>query len=181
VFVGLKKPWATSKSEVASAGADAGPDEAPTKGKKRKHRKHRRRHSGSGKLQEIDETIELSAADRQMVWRGPVVKLPKRDMDFGGGDGGRSLDQSEINQGVSGGQKALIGCVADARGNAPLSASIVVKFLVEGTGRVSKVRARAPSYLMKHGFYECASSAARHMRFPGTGAATVVTVPLDLS
>jgi hypothetical protein len=35
--------------------------------------------------------------------------------------------------------------------------------------------------LLKNGLYECAGGAVRSMNFPGTGAATIVTVPLDLS
>jgi hypothetical protein len=184
VYAALEKPWVSSSKKVASADADAGVDEAPSSGKrhgKRHKRRGTRAGSGSGELQEIDETIELSAADRQMIWRGPAIKLPEKNMDFGSGGGGRSLDQGEIDQGISGGQRALIGCIADARGQAELSANIIVKLLVEGTGKVSKVRVRAPSYLMKNGLFECAGNAARHMRFPGTGAATVVTIPLDLS
>jgi hypothetical protein len=52
--------------------------------------------------------------------------------------------------------------------------------LVTGEGRVTKVRMRAPQYLFAHGFQACARGAAKSLRFPSTGAPTVVTAPFDL-
>lgn len=116
-----------------------------------------------------------------MSWRGPKIVPPDKNMDFESGGGGRVLDQSEIDDGVTRGQNKLMSCIADARGQAELAATITLKFLVNSEGRATKVRVRAPSYLLKNGLYDCASSSIRSMNFPGTGAATVVTVPLDLS
>lgn len=171
---------------VASAELDAGPEETTNgKGKRKRRGKRRRRGgkqvagNGSGELQVIDERILLTPADRKMVWRGPAVRLPEKNVDFGSGGDGRSLDQSEINASVRGGQGAVVRCIADARGQAELVASIKLKFLVE-SGRVGKVRVQAPSYLIKNGLYDCAVRAVRSMSFPNTGGATVVTVPLDL-
>ena len=184
-YAALEKPWQSDGEEVASASLDAGTGkEVEDPGKDRKKRRKRgRRGQGGGDpaLQEIDERIVLTAADRSMVWRGPKISLPEKNMDFSSGGGGRNLNQGEISDAVNGGQKRLISCVAEARGQAELAAKITLKILVEGNGNASKVRVQAPSYLMKHGLYPCASSAARAMRFPGTGAATIVTVPLDLS
>ena len=65
--------------------------------------------------------------------------------------------------------------------SAELAATITLKLLVSDRGSVSKLRVQAPNYLLKNGLYECASRSARGMRFPATGAATLVTVPFDLS
>lgn len=161
--------------------ADAGTvDEVPKK-KKRSRRKRGRRGGidGTGELQVIDERVQLTAADRVMVWKGPPVRLPPDDVDFGNSGQSRSLNEDEINQGITSGQKAIVGCIADARGQAELVADITVKLLVEN-GRVGPVRVHAPSYLMKNGLYGCVTRAARRMDFPSTGKATVVTIPLSL-
>jgi hypothetical protein len=182
-YAALEKPWA-SGDEVAAVEIDAGPANPAgddSKGHKKRRKRGRRGSHGQVELQEIDERIQLTAADRKMTWRGPKIVLPEKNMDFESGGGGRNLDQSEINDGVTGGQQRLMSCVAEARGQAELAANITLKFLVSAEGRATKLRLQAPSYLLKNGLYECAGAAVRSMRFPGTGAATIVTVPLDLS
>jgi hypothetical protein len=182
IFALLEKPWASGE-EVQAATMDAGsPDDLdePKKNKKRRG-KRRRAGSGSGELQEIDERVQLTAADRQLVWRGPKIVAPNKDVDFGEGGDGRSLDDSEIDQGIQPKQDKFVSCIADARGQAELAANITLKLLVNGKGGVQKVRVRAPSYLLKHGLYDCATEVARTMRFPASGAPTVVTVPFNLS
>ncbi|HWN69571.1 MAG TPA: hypothetical protein VNM90_18140, partial [Haliangium sp.] len=59
-------------------------------------------------------------------------------------------------------------------------ARITAEMLVNGQGQVSKMRVRAPAYLFAHGFYACARRATLGLRFPATGAPTVVTAPYDL-
>ena len=188
MYLGLERPWATGDS--ASAVADAGPGgDKVASGKKRKKRKKRkRRKSGSGSGGEGteeqlgiagDDIPVLTAADRKLVWRGDAVELPQRDVDFGSGGGGRALDQSEINEGIATGSSAVVRCIGEARGYAEISATITAKFLVEG-GRPTKVRVRAPQYLMDHGFASCARKAVKQLRFANTGVATVVAVPFDL-
>ncbi len=182
-YAALEKPWARNDAPVvASVVFDAGPEEEV--GKKGKRRRRGRKGDRAGKeagLQVIDERVQLTAADRKVIWKGPAVSLPERNLDMSSGGGGRSLNQSEISQAVNGGQNALMRCIADARGQAELAANITLKFLVNGQGGVGKIRMRAPSYLIKNGLYSCAGKAIRRMRFASTGAATVVTVPLDLS
>lgn len=182
-YAALEKPWAREDAPViASAASDAGPAEEV--GKKGKRRRRGRKVDRAGKevgLQVIDERVQLTAADRKVMWKGPAVSLPERNLDMSSGGGGRSLNQSEISQAVNGGQNALMRCIADARGQAELAANITLKFLVNGQGGIGKIRMRAPSYLFKNGLYGCAGKAIRRMRFGSTGAATVVTVPLDLS
>jgi len=181
-YAALEKPWEGEPTAEVEAVSDAGPGEelsAKKKGKKRKRRG--RGGKGDAELQVIDERIVLTAADRKMMWKGPKVARPDKNMDFSEGGGGRVLNQGEIGDGVNSGQKRVVSCIAEARGQAELAANITLKFLVEAEGKVNKIRVQAPSYLFKQGLYPCIGSAVRSMRFPGTGAATVVTVPFDLS
>lgn len=178
-YVALEKPWARGESEGAAIGFDAGP--ADTTGKDDKPKRRRKGKRKNAELQEIDETIELSAADRKVVWKGPEVSLPTKSMDFGAEGEGRSLDQNEINAGVARGQDSMMSCIAEARGAAPLTATITFKMLVDGGGRVTKYRVQAPTYLFKNGLYECAGRAVRSTDFPGTGGFTVVTIPFELN
>ncbi len=183
-YLALEKPWAGEESEVAAAevSIDAGAEAPGPKGRKRRGKRRKRKDKGEDVgLQEIDERVTLTAADRKMSAKGPAVSLPERTMDMSSGGGGRSLSQGEISDAVRGGQSGLMRCIADARGQAELAAKISLKFLVKGDGSVGKLQVRAPSYLLKNGLYPCMTGAARKLRFPSTGAATVVTVPLDLS
>lgn len=186
-FLAVTTPWQGDESsvEVAQSEIDGGPIEESV-GKVKKRRGKRRRRGGdkdqneSG-LQQIDERIELSAADRKMVWRGPAVSKSTQAMDFNGGGESRSLTQGEISQGISPRQNKLSRCIGDARGQAELAAKLTLKFLVPGQGRATKVRVRAPSYLQKHGLYDCVSGVVRSMNFASTGGETVVTLPFELS
>jgi hypothetical protein len=179
VYLGLAKPWAGGEEATATVSADAGPELA-TKGKKRRKRRKRRKKAGSDGVLG-DPIVELSAADRKLVWSGQRVALEPRDVDFASGDdGGRPLDQGEINAGISSRSDAVIDCIKEARGNAELSATITLRALVEGTGRVSRSRVRAPKYLVDNGVASCIRREAKSMRFAATGAQTVVSVPFDL-
>ncbi len=185
-YLALEKPWASEKTTVAAVVVDAGQEAGePTEGKRRgKRRGKKGKRPGTTEdvgLQVIDERVQLTAADRKVVWKGPAVVLPERNLDMSSGGGGRSLDQGEIRSAVSGGQRGLMKCIADARGQAELAANITLKFLVKGDGSIGALRVRAPSYLLNNGLHACTIGAVRKMRFPSTGGATVVTVPLDLS
>jgi hypothetical protein len=180
VYLALERPW--EREAVAVAAIDAGPEIAADEvAPKRKPGKGRRgKRAGSVELQVEGEVLELSAADRKLEWKGDAVSVPAREVDFGSEGGGQPLSAGEINQVLGNQSQGILSCITSARGNAQLSATIVVKMLVEGDGRVSKTRVRAPAYLFKHGFYGCARKAARALRFPATGAPTVVEAPYDL-
>lgn len=182
MYLGMARPWQTEGEAVVEADAGAAEPVAED-GKKRKKRRRKKGKRGAGDPEQdqfIDEVVEVSAADRKLMWKGQSVSLPARDMDFEGSSG-RSLEQSEINSGVSGARSQIIGCIGSARGNAELRATITVKFLVDENGRVTRSRVKAPAYLQNNGLEPCVRRATRSMRFPATGAATVVTVPFDLS
>ncbi len=179
VYLALEKPWS---GDEAAAVADAGPAVATAQPKKKKRRKRSKRGKRPGDVEiALDGEIpKLGAADRKLVWKGEAVKLPTKQVDFAEASEGRPLDAGEINQVIRSQSKRLLSCITSARGNAELDAKITVKMLVNESGRVVKTRIRAPSYLFAHGFYGCASKAARAMRFPATGAHTVVDAPYDL-
>ena len=176
-YAALTKSWEGSGT-VAVAVPDAAVEDG--KGKKKKKRKKRRRRKRSSDTGPVDQIVELSAADRQLIWKGQAVRLPPKEVDFSG-DSGRVLNQSEIDDGIASGASAVARCIGDARGNAELSATITLKMLVGPNGKVSKRRVRAPRYLQDNGLFGCVSKATGRMRFAGTGAATVVTVPFDLN
>lgn len=135
---------------------------------------------GAVSMEVSGDMPELGAADRKLIWKGDAVALPARSVDFGGVGESRSLGPQEINQAIKSQSSAVLSCITVARGNAPLDAQITVKMLVDGGGAVTAVRMRAPAYLFEHGFYTCARKAATAMRFPATGAPTVVEAPYDL-
>ena len=179
VYAWLERPWQGGETAAVSS-PDAGPEEVAQASKKRKKRNKRKRRSGGSEVLG-DAIVELSAADRKLVWRGPTVELDAKEVDFAsGGDGGRALNQGEIEAGIAGRADAIIACITEARGNAELAATITLEALVEGNGRVSKSRVRAPQYLVDNGVHRCIQSEAKSMRFASTGAQTVVSVPFNL-
>lgn len=123
----------------------------------------------------------LTAADRALEWRGEDVSLPPQHLDLAaGGAQPRSLDDSEINQTITGQAGAVRDCVVQTATGAELSATITVKLLVDGRGRVTRSRIQAPHYLFEHGLLGCTQRALRGMHFPATGGATIVTLPVHL-
>ena len=162
VYLGLERPWQGGETAAISSG-DAGPEAVAKKRKKRKRRNKRRKRSGGGEILG-DPIVELTAADRKLVWRGPRI----------------ALDQGEIDAGIATRSDAIVDCIAEARGYAELSATITLEALVEGTGRVSRSRVRAHQYLMDNGLAKCIQREAKAMRFAATGAQTVVSVPFNL-
>jgi hypothetical protein len=64
--------------------------------------------------------------------------------------------------------------------NTDLRATITVKLVVDRGGRVTRSRVQAPHYLFEHGLLGCTQRALGRMHFPATGAATLVTLPINL-
>lgn len=132
---------------------------------------------------EVDEPAlpPLTAADRALEWRGDDVALPPRTIDMSGGGGeGRALDDGEINQTINSQAGGVRDCVVQGATNTDLSATITVKLLVDGHGRVTRSRIQAPHYLFEHGLLACTQRALGRMHFPATGGATIVTLPVNL-
>lgn len=181
MYLVLRPPWAGGAAPPRDAGvvASAGSDGGVTKPKKK-----RRRPPGSPGQpgpDEYDETEPppLSDADRRLEWRGDDVALPPAKIDMGGGES-RALDDGEINAVVSGQSGGIRDCVAQGATGTDLRATITIKLLVDGNGRVTRSKIQAPRYLFEHGLLACAQRAARGMKFAATGAPTLVTFPVNL-
>lgn len=153
---GVGKPKPKRRTRTANAGGEAG-DPSP---------------------EEI-APLPLTAADRALEWRGDEVALPTQQIDMAGGDA-RSLDDGEIREAISGQAGGVRDCVVQGASGTDLRATITVKLLVDGRGRVTRSRVQAPHYLFEHGLLGCAQRAARGIKFPATGGATVVTIPVNL-
>ncbi len=197
MYLVLRPPWGGGGSAVPS---DAGVAVAVVTRdagvpKKKKH-PHRGSTPGQPALPTIDSTfdgsdeapeqaapqlVQLSGADRALEWRGDAVALPPNKINMAGGAEARALDDGEIHAGISGGAGAVQGCVVSGATNTDLKATITLEMIVDGTGRVTKSRVQAPHYLHEHGLLDCTRRAIGRMHFPGTGMATLVTLPVTLS
>lgn len=192
MYLALRPPWGggavatpPDAGVVATAPPDAG---APGKAKK----KRRKRPAGtvaptpgdtSGEWEEYEETEPLpvlTAADRKLEWRGDDTTLPPTRIDMAGGGEARPLDDGEINSTISGQSGGVRDCVVKGATNTDLRATITIKLVVDGTGRVSKSRVQAPHYLFEKGLLSCTQRALGKLKFPATGAPTSVTFPIDL-
>ncbi|MGE0546354.1 MAG: hypothetical protein AB7O24_31855 [Kofleriaceae bacterium] len=192
MYLALRPPWAQapsppSSTPVAIAPADAGvPNTKP--------KKKRRRPSGGGSqplapgvvgedgyYEETEPPAPLTAADRALEWRGDAVALAPTKLDMAGGGDGRPLDDSEINATISSQADGVRDCVIQGAMGTDLRARITVQFIVDGAGRVSKSRVRAPHYLFEKDLLSCARRALGRMKFPATGAPTKIDMPVDLT
>jgi hypothetical protein len=169
----MARPWRT-RSVVATSPPDAGP--APTNPGK-EGRKGRRPRRGSV---EAAEAPTLAAADLAMTWRGAALSLPDRSIDLGTDDGGRPLEDGEINQVLERSSDPILSCIRDALAGAELRGEARLQLLVDESGAVTRVRVGAPRWLMDHGFADCATARARRIRFPATGAPTIVDAPYHI-
>lgn len=138
-------------------------------------------NSGGGEETEPPRLIQLSAADRRLEWRGDDTSPPKRSIDMGNDSEARSLDNSEIQSVIASQSGPVQRCVVDAATNTDLHGTITVKMVVEGTGRVSRSRVQAPRYMHSQGVLSCVQRALRSVKFPATGAPTLVTLPVNLT
>jgi hypothetical protein len=177
VYLAQVKPW--EREAEATVEPDAGPEVAKDTERPRRRTGQRRRGGGTRTVEVTEDAPVLSAADRAMQRRGDAIALPTREVDFEG-PAGRPLNAGEINQVIRERSGAILDCITEARGQAQLDATVRLELLVDGDGRVVKSAVRAPRYLMQHGFDRCARRAAQAMRFPATGAHTIVDAPFDL-
>jgi hypothetical protein len=74
----------------------------------------------------------------------------------------------------------MLDCIRESLAGASLEGDVKLQMLVTGDGRVSQVRVGAPRWLVEHGLADCASAAARRLRFPATGAPTIVDAPFHI-
>jgi hypothetical protein len=191
MYLGLARPWQQSAtpSNVDAQPAVADPAQAPAKSKGRKRKPPRTlgpdgTATNSRDAEESDSPDEtgpvmLSGADRASQTVGADFSLPPAKLDLtSNGDEARTLTNGEINDGL--GRSNILDCVLRAATGTDLQATITVKLLVDGGGRVTKHRLTAPKYLQEHGLPACVSSAVGKTTFAATGAPTLVTAPFAL-
>jgi hypothetical protein len=123
--------------------------------------------------------VVLTAADRALEWRGDSTSI-SRKIDMNAPGDARPLETGEINSTVSSQTGGVRACVERGAANTDLRATITFKIVVEGTGRVTRSQIQAPRYLFEKGLQGCAQRALGQMRFPATGAPTLVTFPVNL-
>jgi hypothetical protein len=193
MYLILAAPWQSEPAAVAAVPPDAGSGAAVATGKKKKGGKARRppgtarpgEDEGDYEPGEVEETgpppIVLTAADKELVWQGDAVKPPARTLDMSDDGGGRTLDDGEISSVVNGQGGAVIDCMLSAAGGSGIAGTVTLKMIVEGNGKVGKLRVQAPRYLFAQGMHACVKRAAGRFDFPATGAPTLVVMPFELS
>jgi hypothetical protein len=188
MYLVLRPPWGHRATTVASdgppvivIGSDAGV--AKPKPKKRRPRAvaNPANPAETGEpLADEPEVAPLAAADRALEWRGDDVALPAQTIDMAGGHEARALDDGEINATINSQAGGVKDCVVHGATGTDLRATITVKLVVDGRGRVLRSRIQAPRYLFEHGLLGCTQRALGRMHFPATGGATLVTLPVNL-
>jgi hypothetical protein len=186
MYLTLRPPWgAPSALAPSDAGALAAPPDAGVPGKP-KPKRRAGRPSGTiaappgSEDQEETEPVPLTEADRRLEWRGDEVAPPPRKIDMAAGAEARPLDDGEINAVIGDQTGGVRDCVVQGATGTDLRATIAVKLIVDGNGRVTRSRLNAPRYLFEHGLLGCAQRALGRMKFPATGAPTLVTFPVNL-
>jgi len=141
--------------------------------------------SGWGGQDTVDETeaplVQLTAADRMLEWRGDDTSRPPQKLDMSSGAEARSLDDGEIASTIESQSGPAQSCVMTGATNTDLKGTITVKLVVDGNGRVIKSKVQAFHYLFEHGLLACMQHAVAKMKFPATGASTLVTMPVNFT
>jgi hypothetical protein len=192
MYLALRPPWgggATPPPAVDAGVVSAAPADAGTAKVKKKRKRPRPPGTVApppGSPEEMEEYEEteplpvLTAADRALEWRGDDVSLPPTKIDMAGGGEARPLDDNEINATIGGQAGGVRDCVVNGATNTDLRATITVKMVVGGDGRVIRSRIQAPRYLFEKGLLTCTQRALGRMKFPSTGAPTSVSLPITL-
>lgn len=186
MYLALRPPWggepATTPPDAQTIAA-APPDAGKPSRKKRRKRPPGTVAATPGDdevYEETDPLVVLTDADRRLEWRGDDTKLPPTRVDMAAGGDARPLDDGEINNTIASHSGAVRACVVQGATNTDLRATITIKLVVDGNGRVIKSRLQAPHYLFTKGLLDCAQRALGRMKFPATGAPTAVTFPINL-
>lgn len=185
MYLALEQPWRAGPA-VATIDAGAPDGGAPAVAKKQGKKKRRGGGSkagggGGGTEVEADPTVVLTAVDKKLAWKGDSMQRPAAELDLGeDGEEARALSGGEIQATIDRDGGGLERCVEDALGGAVWSGEITVQLLVDGNGRATKTRARAPAFMHGHDLLSCVRSAGKRLGFPSTGGYTVVTIPMPI-
>jgi len=182
MYIVLRPPWqrhlvpSGDRPPVVVAPLDAGSGKPV---KQRRSRTSGAAAAGDPAPEEV-APLPLTAADRALEWRGDDTARPSQQLDLAGNDGARALDDAEISQALHRQAEGVKDCVIQGASNTDLHATITIKLLVDGRGRVTRSRVQAPHYLHEHGLLGCAQRAVGRIQFPATGAPTQVSFPVKL-
>lgn len=182
MYLVLRPPWGrrlTPSSDgppVVVVPADAG---VPKPKPKRRNRSASAVQTSDPAPEEV-APLPLTAADRALEWRGDDVALPPGKLDMAAGGEARSLDDAETSATINSQGDGVTDCVVQGASNTDLRATITIKLLVDGRGRVTRSRVQAPRYLHTHDLLGCVRRALSRMQFPATGGPTLVTFPVKL-
>ncbi len=143
-------------------------------------RRHRRPHLGNDGIGSAEPEKKLAPGDDRPTTVGDALGRPEH-IDLGQGGDERELPQAEIDRVWAGVEPQLSRCITEAVGDWPLeSGKIEVGYRIEKDGAVHKVRITAPALLVKNGLVGCMRPKVTQLRFPRSGAASVVTFPFQL-
>jgi len=159
---GGKRPHTNSGGGRQSAGPDLDPD------------------SGDDSAERPPPLISLTAADRALEWRGDQTSI-SRKIDMNAPGDARPMEAGEYGPVVSGQTGSVQQCVTSAAANTDLRGTVTVKIVVEGNGKVTRSQLQAPHYMFEKGLLGCAQRALSGLKFPATGAPTLVTFPINFS
>jgi hypothetical protein len=196
MYLALRPPWGGAATTPPPADPDAmavtpGSGSAGSSAKPVKKRANKKRPTGATTVAQngdSDDSYEetepelppLTDADRRLEWRGDDVTLPASRIDIGDGGDARPLEDNEINTTINAQSAGVRDCVVTGATGTDLRAMITVKLVVDGNGKVTKSKLHAPRYLFSKGLLDCTQKALRSMKFPATGAPTLVTLPVGL-
>lgn len=206
MYLALRPPWAgrgTSPSDAAVVAVAPG-DAGVAKPKKKPRGQHHRPPSANGggnpgqvtsgddpswtandpgeETELPPQLIPLTPADRALEWRGDDTTKPTQKIDMGAASEARALDDGEIQSTISAQSGGVQSCVVQAAANTNLAGTINVRMIVDGgSGHVTKSKLQAPHYMFEHGLLACVKGTLAHMKFPATGAATLVTMPINFN
>jgi hypothetical protein len=189
MYLALRPPWGRGAAAPSDAGVVAitAPADAGVAGKPKKKPRHRPAGmppAAPGAPEDYEESEPppppLTDADRRLEWRGDDVTLPPTKIDVGGTGEVRPLEDNEINATISGQAGGVRDCVVQGATNTDLRATITVKMVVDGSGRVTRSKLQAPHYLFEHNLLGCVQRALGKMKFPAVGGNTSVTLPVTL-
>jgi hypothetical protein len=158
---------------VATADLRPAPGVAP------KERRRRAHHGGANDPAAPPE-VQLHPGDEKMVAQGDALGRPER-MDLSKTDEPRELQQDDLDRVFRPSEPAILRCITDALGDAPLEGGKVeVGIRVEKSGQVSRVRVEGPALLQRQGLTRCVRSVVTALKFPTSGGSNVVTYPFEL-
>ena len=197
MYLALRQPWASHGTPPNDAGVvavAAGDAAVKRPGKKRVHRRPANGGGGNvvaggeegwGSADYVEETepqlVQLTTADRALEWRGDDTSPPKQTIDMTSGKESRPLDDGEIRGVIESQSGGVQSCVVQGATNTNLSGTITVRMIVDASGHVTRSKLQAPHYMHEHGLLPCVKGALSRMHFPATGAATLVTMPINLT